>query len=71
MNLQIPVAWVEKVGDLNLQTPTQFFPFTFFLEIMLPSELEELIEQAAREEWEKLDLSGKGIELLPAAIASD
>ena len=38
---------------------------------MLPSELEELIEQAAREEWEKLDLSGKGIELLPAAIASD
>lgn len=47
------------------------FPFTFFLEIMLPSELEELIEQEAREEWEKLDLSGKGIELLPVAIARD
>jgi hypothetical protein len=38
---------------------------------MLPSELEELIEQAAREEWEKLDLPRKGIEVLPAAIARD
>ncbi|OYQ65458.1 hypothetical protein B9G53_07200 [Pseudanabaena sp. SR411] len=37
---------------------------------MLPSELEELIEQAAREEWEELDLSGKGIEVLPAAIGN-
>jgi internalin A len=36
---------------------------------MLPSELEELIEQAAREEWEELDLAGKGIEVLPATIA--
>ena len=36
---------------------------------MLQSELEELIEQAAREEWEELDLSGKGIEVLPATIA--
>ena len=35
---------------------------------MLPSELEELIERAAREEWEELDLSMKGIEVLPAAI---
>ena len=35
---------------------------------MLPSELEALIEQAAREGWEKLDLSGKEIEALPAAI---
>jgi len=35
---------------------------------MTPSELEELIEQAAREEWEELDLSGKGIDVLPAAI---
>ena len=33
---------------------------------MLPSELEELIEQAAREEWEELDLSGCDLkELLP------
>ena len=38
---------------------------------MLPSELEELIEQAAREEWEELDLAGKRIEVLPAAIARD
>jgi GTPase SAR1 family protein len=37
---------------------------------MLPSELEELIEQAAREEWEELDLSRKGIEVLPAAISN-
>jgi small GTP-binding protein len=37
---------------------------------MLPSELEELIEQAAREEWEELDLSGKGIEVLPTAIGN-
>ncbi len=37
---------------------------------MLPSELEELIEQAAREEWEELDLSGKGIEVLPPTIAN-
>ena len=36
---------------------------------MLRSELEELIEQAAREEWEELDLAGKGIEVLPATIA--
>ena len=35
---------------------------------MLPSELEELIERAAREEWEELDLGDKGIEVLPAAI---
>jgi len=42
--------------------------FTFLLEIMLPSLLKELIEQAAREEWEELDLSGKGIEVLPTAI---
>ena len=35
---------------------------------MLRSELEELIEQAAREEWEELDLAGKEIEVLPAAI---
>ena len=35
---------------------------------MLLSQLEELIEQAAREEWEELDLSRKGIEELPAAI---
>ncbi|MEA5478257.1 hypothetical protein VB774_11580, partial [Pseudanabaena galeata UHCC 0370] len=36
---------------------------------MLPSELEALIEQAAREEWEELDLAGEGIEVLPATIA--
>ena len=36
---------------------------------MTSSELEELIEQAAREEWEELDLAGKGIEALPATIA--
>ncbi len=35
---------------------------------MLPSELEALIEQAAREEWEELDLRDKGIGVLPAAI---
>ena len=35
---------------------------------MLRSELEELIEQAAREEWEELNLAGKEIEVLPAAI---
>jgi hypothetical protein len=37
---------------------------------MLPSELEELIEQSAREEWKELDLAAKGIEVLPAAIAN-
>jgi internalin A len=37
---------------------------------MLPSELEELIEQAAREEWEVLDLRDKGIEVLPTAIGN-
>jgi len=37
---------------------------------MLPSELEELIERAVREEWEELDLSERGIEVLPAAIAN-
>jgi small GTP-binding protein len=37
---------------------------------MLPSELEELIEQAAREEWEELNLAGQGIEVLPAAIGN-
>ncbi|MEA5486697.1 COR domain-containing protein [Pseudanabaena sp. CCNP1317] len=36
---------------------------------MLPSELEEIIEQAAREEWEELNLAGKGIEVLPSTIA--
>ena len=37
---------------------------------MTPSELEELIEQAAREEWEELDLAVKGIKVLPAAIGN-
>ena len=37
---------------------------------MLPSELEELIEQAAREEWEELDLSEKRIEILPDSITT-
>jgi internalin A len=37
---------------------------------MSPLELEELIEQAAREEWEELDLSGKGIEVLPPSIGN-
>jgi internalin A len=36
---------------------------------MLPSELEELIEQAAREEWEELDLSGCNLKKLPPTIA--
>jgi Leucine-rich repeat (LRR) protein len=35
---------------------------------MLPSKLEELIEQAAREEWEELDLSGKYLTELPPSI---
>ena len=35
---------------------------------MLQSELEELIEQAAKEDWEELDLAGKDIEILPAGI---
>ena len=35
---------------------------------MSPSELESLIEQAAREEWEELDLAWKKIEVLPAVI---
>ena len=35
---------------------------------MTPSELEELIEQAAREEWEELNLGSKEIKVLPAAI---
>ena len=37
---------------------------------MLPSELEELIEQAAREEWEEINLSREEIDILPAAIGS-
>jgi internalin A len=37
---------------------------------MLTSELEKLIEQAAREGWEELDLSGQGIEVLPPTIAN-
>jgi small GTP-binding protein len=37
---------------------------------MLPSELEELIERAAREGWEELDLTGKWIKVLPAAIGN-
>jgi internalin A len=35
---------------------------------MLPSELEELIERAAREEWEELDLSGNDLTELPPSI---
>ena len=37
---------------------------------MLPSKLEALIEQAAREEWEELDLTNKGIEMLPDMIGN-
>ena len=37
---------------------------------MLRSELEELIERAAREGWEELDLRDKGIEVLQLAIAN-
>ena len=37
---------------------------------MLPLELEELIEQAVREEWEELDLGSKEIKVLPAAIGN-
>ncbi len=36
---------------------------------MLPSELEKLIEQAAREEWEELDLAGCDLKELPPTIA--
>jgi Leucine-rich repeat (LRR) protein len=35
---------------------------------MLPSELEELIERAAREEWEELDLAGNDLAELPPSI---
>jgi small GTP-binding protein len=35
---------------------------------MLPSELEELIEQAVREEWEELDLAGNDLTELPPSI---
>ena len=31
-------------------------------------ELEELIERAAREDWDELDLTGQGIKALPVAI---
>jgi internalin A len=36
---------------------------------MLRSELEELIERAAREDWEELDLSGCDLKELPPTIA--